>query len=347
MRGRRISLFPFALVALAASLAPKPAHAALVGYWSFDGCTTTDASGNGRNLTAQGSPNCVAGRFGNAWELNGTSQYLDRGTDLAFSPGFSHWSVAAWVKTSVASPYCGVLSWYRCGANPVCNLNDGALYALTLTDGHPGWNVRDDNLDDILAQDRSLNLADGAWHFLVGTENEGTDSLKLYIDGALDTTATAPLTSVSAGGIPIPLEVGRWFRTGWGSPDYYFPGAIDEVRIFSDELTAGNVASLYNFNTTGVEPGEEPVALAIEGLAPNPTRGGPLRVSFTIAGITPARLAVFDVSGRLVAERAFGTPSAGHHVVDLAESGRLAPGVYLIRLSQGARSRARRVTVLQ
>ena len=38
---------------------------------------------------------------------------------------------------------------------------------------------------------------------------------------------------------------------------------------------------------------------------------------------------------------------AGRHVVDLAQGQRLTPGVYLVRLSQGGRSKVVRTTVLE
>ena len=345
MSGRTASVLIVISATLALSaLRPAPVSAALIGYWSFDGCTTTDASGNGANLTAVNGPTCVPGRFGNAWQLDGTSQYLERGSDAAFTPGTRAWTVAAWVKSTGVTNYGYILTWYRCGANPACS-GDFAFYGLALHDGHPYWDIRDDVGSDLSIEPASINLADGAWHLLAGTMNPATDSLKLYVDGALNSTLPGPIGNLSSGGVPIPLEVGRVFRTGWGSPGDYFPGSIDELRIYDQELSAASVASLFFSNTTGVSA-DQPVDFSIDGATPNPSRGGSLVVAFTLRGVAPARLALFDVAGRLVSERAFGTPDAGRHQVDLAEGGRLAPGVYLIRLTQGVRSRTRRVTVL-
>lgn len=346
--GRNISLRAFTLATLAfVAIQPKAASAGLVAYWSFDGCTTSDASGHGANLTAHASPSCVAGRFGNAWMLDGSTQYLDRATDPLFTPGARAWSVAAWVKSATAPATAVIVSWYRCGANPACSSADPALFALGLSGGHPYWDLRDDAAPELTLTDTQLSVTDGAWHFLVGTMNPATDSLKLYVDGALRLALNGAIGTFSSGGVPIPIEVGRWFRTGWGSPDYYFPGAIDEVRIYDNELTATSVAALFARNDiTDVTPGD-PLDFAIEQATPNPARGGPLAVAFTLPVSAPARLALYDVSGRVVLERSVGALGAGHHRVDLAAGRRFAPGVYLIQLTQGARTTSRHITLLR
>jgi hypothetical protein len=349
MNGRALVLTALTLVTLSiAVFHPSLARAGLVGYWGFDGCTTTDASGNNASLAAQGNPSCVAGRFGNAWALNGNDQYLDRPSDPIFTPGVRSWSMAAWVKTSSAPSLSYVISWYRCGANPACTAaGDGAYYSLGVDAGHPFVEERDDLTSDLALTDFQSNVADGTWHFLAGTINSATDSLKLYVDGALRMALQGPISSLSSGGVPIPLEVGRLFRTGWGLPDYYFPGVIDEVRIFDNELSAASVAALFTSNATAAVSPRGATDLAIEEPAPNPARGGPLAVAFTLPSAEPASLAVFDVTGRLVSDRSVGALGAGRHLVYLGAGRGLAPGVYMLRLTQGASSVTRRVTRIQ
>ena len=54
-----------------------------------------------------------------------------------------------------------------------------------------------------------------------------------------------------------------------------------------------------------------------------------------------------DVSGRRVVEREVGTLGAGRHTLDLGQGTRLAPGLYLVCLRQGANMRVTRVAVLK
>jgi len=85
-------------------------------------------------------------------------------------------------------------------------------------------------------------------------------------------------------------------------------------------------------------------SFALQGAIPNPGRG--LRVSFSLASAGPATLAVYDVTGRKVAARQVGRLGPGRHVVSFERPG-LAPGVYLVHLSQGSRNRVARAVVVQ
>jgi hypothetical protein len=94
---------------------------------------------------------------------------------------------------------------------------------------------------------------------------------------------------------------------------------------------------------------DPPVAarFALDGARPNPARGGRVAISFELPIGAPARLELVDVSGRKVRDREVGSLGPGVHVVDLAAGTRLAPGIYLARLSQGADSRTARIAVVE
>jgi hypothetical protein len=87
-----------------------------------------------------------------------------------------------------------------------------------------------------------------------------------------------------------------------------------------------------------------PLAFALDPVRPNPSRGGALTVRFSLPTDVPARLELLDVAGRRIASHGVGV---GHHTLDLAAGQRLAPGLYLVRLTQGANTRTTRVAVLR
>jgi hypothetical protein len=91
-------------------------------------------------------------------------------------------------------------------------------------------------------------------------------------------------------------------------------------------------------------PGEG-VAFALERAGPNPSHGDRLSVAFTLAEPAPARLRLLDVSGRRLAEMEVGALGTGRHVVELGRG--LTPGLYLVRLTQGAQVRVLRVAVVE
>jgi hypothetical protein len=86
---------------------------------------------------------------------------------------------------------------------------------------------------------------------------------------------------------------------------------------------------------------------ALEGVRPNPAVGGDLTVFFSLPGSGAARLELLDVSGRRMAAREVGSLGPGPHSMNLASSATLAPGIYLVRLTQGEKTLVSRAAVLK
>ena len=86
--------------------------------------------------------------------------------------------------------------------------------------------------------------------------------------------------------------------------------------------------------------------LGLGGFTPNPARER-IAVSFSLPGAGPASLQIFDVAGRQVLRRDVGWMGAGDHVLLLGSGFRPAPGIYTIRLEQGAYSSVTRSVVVR
>jgi len=82
----------------------------------------------------------------------------------------------------------------------------------------------------------------------------------------------------------------------------------------------------------------------IAGASPNPATGD-LKIAFSLPDYAPARLALLDVAGRLVFSREVGGLGPGNHLVNMAPTGALKPGVYLAQLSSGSRVAKARLVV--
>jgi hypothetical protein len=77
--------------------------------------------------------------------------------------------------------------------------------------------------------------------------------------------------------------------------------------------------------------------LRLVGFRPNPAREH-VTVAFSLPTTGPATIEIFDIAGRIVLRRDVGWMGAGDHVLRLGPGFRPAPGVYTVRLDQGAHS---------
>jgi hypothetical protein len=90
----------------------------------------------------------------------------------------------------------------------------------------------------------SILIPENAWVHVAGTFNSTDGTMQLYINGAPDTSlSTAQRLSANAN----PVKVG-----GFGSDGSPFSGRIDEVGIFNPALSASEIATIYNADSSGM-----------------------------------------------------------------------------------------------
>jgi hypothetical protein len=85
---------------------------------------------------------------------------------------------------------------------------------------------------------------------------------------------------------------------------------------------------------------------ALRGARPNPSSRG-LSVEFSLPDAVPARIELFDLAGRRLAQHDVGPLGAGTHTMRLDPRQGLASGVYHIRLTRQGRSLTDRAVVVQ
>ncbi len=138
----------------------------------------------------------------------------------------------------------------------------------------------------------------------------------------------------------IATPVATSYADAGAAGGYYKLSAVD---VNGNE---SSFALIMPGQTTGVG-GEIPVAFALEGAQPNPASGAGLHVAFALPTGAAARLELLDVSGRRVLAREVGLLGAGRHTVNLAGGRKVAPGLYWVRLTQGASRRTMRAAVIE
>jgi len=229
---------------------PDLVTSGLVAHWTFDkddvtSSSAADASGNGNVALLRNAPGLVAGRLGQAINLNGTNQYLD----IADSPSLRTTSVtvSAWVQLPsgiAACPggWCMIFEHARDTSNWYCLLKSATSpYDFWHWRWQSGsWGPTATEFGNTIAGHRAVV---GAWMHLVAQIEPGAPIRVItYVNNGPDISYPPPSQPVTA---PVPAagpsSIGRAANL-----TEYFKGYIDDLRVYSRVLSAAEVDKLYN-----------------------------------------------------------------------------------------------------
>ena len=207
----------------------------LVARYTFDG--TANATAGTAHGTASGTTAYVAGKYGQAIGLDGTTGFVTLPYGVTSYPEVTY---AAWVN------WGGGNAWQR-----IFDFGNGTADNLFLTPRSGSnvltFSINSGGVTQNLAT--SAQLAIGQWVHVAVTLGAGTG--RLYVNGAL--AATAAMTLKPTDFEPANNYLGK---SQW--PDPFYNGRIDEFLIFNRALNAAEVAGL----ATGRAPAftSDPVA---------------------------------------------------------------------------------------
>lgn len=203
-----------------------------VDYYQMETATGTDSGSGARTLTKTGITTGVAGKVGNAWSFNGTSDSASTGTWMGTLSAFTF---EAWIKAPSAQGMTGdyhtiirrdgtdvVLLRVR-GSNITGNVNPGQLEAYIA--------------GTTLVSGSAYRVDDGNWHHVAVTVN-GT-AATLYVDGVSRATATTSKSSYVLG------TAAGYIGSANGTSEY-FKGTIDEPAIYTTALSGTRITAHYN-----------------------------------------------------------------------------------------------------
>lgn len=150
-----------------------------------------------------------------------------------------------------------VSAWFYKTTSGVGEIFDGNYGESGAASNRLGFTIR---LGSDIAQfavvygDGSLMIATSAsgsfnlntWHHVLGVREGG--ELRVYLDGvevASDNSGTTDNIDYVGGYDDDNVSIGRFIRSGM-SGTYFFPGQIDEVKIFNYALTPLQIKNEYN-----------------------------------------------------------------------------------------------------
>lgn len=212
--------------------------------WTFDeasGSTALDSAGTSNGTLGSSASRTVSFDGSRALTLTPTQQCdLNAHVDFGLAPGqfgTDAFTVSYWLKTTFNGPGSGDLIGNRVEGNAgnylSARLNGSTSEAsLEIYEDEEGTNGAGANVSP-------SPLNNGSWHHV--TYTRGGTSLKVYIDGVLVGSATSAA--------PTNLTGANSFRIGRSLPTCLstfssIPASFDDVRTYSRELTACDIAKL-------------------------------------------------------------------------------------------------------
>lgn len=239
----------------------------LVAYFPFESATKSIELGTGITFNkVGGAGSFVVGRRGNAYKGATTEAYLEY--DLASTNVFktmSEFTIASWVKTPSAG-----------GAAKIFGVNGGDSFMGNLVFMLEG-NSNADSLDikgylfnnatewkgqDIRIQNKAFST--DKWVHIIYSYNKTTSTETLYANGLPVATSVRfagpevnavqpPLGAITFGTDMTKVLIGAWPQQLDGTgQDWmkFFPGMVDEMRIYNKALTDAEVKALYDAEIT-------------------------------------------------------------------------------------------------
>ena len=225
----------------------------LVGYWSFDpsdiyGTTLYDRSGQGVNGTITAAPSKVIGKFGQAFQFNGSSQYIDMGVGRLDFGRTDSFTLSAWVWRNSENTYDDIMG------NIIGPLTYQGYRYIIFSNADPNANALcvdliNHNGADVWSRVCSPNssVSPRKWTHLAFTYDgavTGIAGVQIYIDGIQQSKQTVHDTL--AGG-----DFKQSFYS-WGiglmpaEATHYMDGKIDEARVYNRVLSPDEIKRLYN-----------------------------------------------------------------------------------------------------
>ena len=197
-----------------------------LAWFRFEG-NPQDSSGNNLNGTVNGGVNYYTpGKEGaEAAQFNGTSAYVQVPCSIR-----TNFSIAFWLKTSAAA---GNGQWWAGNG-----LVDGEVAGTTNDFGTAiladkvAFGVGNPDTTIVSTQ----GISDNQWHHVVATRDSTSGAMNLYVDGALQASATGPTGPRTA---PPVLRIGG-LQTG----TTFFNGLIDDVQLYDRVLNGAEAAWL-------------------------------------------------------------------------------------------------------
>ena len=247
--------------------------AGLVGWWAAEG-DATDSYGT-NNGTLEDGVTFGPGRVGQAFNLNGSGAYVQVPDNDLWAFGTSNFTIELWANFNAVPT--GVYSEPQGGAMIA---NDEGPYNVNkwlfaLGGGLLTFHVNSPSLGPIFLLNAPFTPVTNHWYHLAVVRSGNV--FTLYRNGVAVAWDT---NSVAVPNADAPLTIGK-------AEALYFNGRLDEVSIYRRDLSATEIAAIYNAGNAGKCQSASPPNIQTQPQSQAIALGGTALMSVIAAGPPP------------------------------------------------------------
>lgn len=204
----------------------------LVSWWRAEG--NADDSGGANDGTASGDTAYQNGRIGQAFDFDGSDDYVEVPDNDSLDVGVGDYTLAAWVNIRAANGD----THYIAGKGALGDYNS-AYYLAINGQNHPYFQLWTADGTQGFIGESAQAISPNEWHHLL-MKKEGGD-VKLFVDG-VERASESPGNFF--GGNSAPFTIGKGDASS--SPTFSTNGLIDEVLLYDRALSDTEITTLYN-----------------------------------------------------------------------------------------------------
>jgi hypothetical protein len=198
-----------------------------IAHWKLDeatGTTAVDSAGGHNGTTA--NTTWTTGHVDGALEFNSSADSVTV-PDAAELSITDELTITAWINKDGLSGYDPAVTKATTGSDLNYLLGtweDEVVFGFsTATDNWQGYYTS------------GANLSTGNWYHIAATYDNAGNAVRIYLDGVQIFSTTTTLEPVTNGG---PVRLGR------SAINEYWPGRLDDVRIYNQVLSDAEIATL-------------------------------------------------------------------------------------------------------